>query len=250
MKNKLEHQKIIHLSKIDSSNNYAWKYWEEYNPKEQIVIWADEQTQGRGMRGNIWLAKAGENLTFSLILGQNINIKTPIFALSQIVSLALYETVNHLKIRNLALKWPNDLYMDGKKIAGILIENKWTNNQIRATVIGIGLNINQKTFEWTTAGSLYQQLGKENNIKDILYLFLEKWGFWLKMYQENNIHTIREKYLEKLMFYQIFQLYFIEKTQSYRYLKIIDVGLDGLLYVLDKEEKIEKYQFKELSPVI
>jgi BirA family biotin operon repressor/biotin-[acetyl-CoA-carboxylase] ligase len=250
MKNKLEHQKIIHLSKIDSSNTYAWKYWEEYKPKEQIVVWADEQTQGRGTMGNIWLAKAGENLTFSVILGQNISVKTPIFALNQIVCIALYETVSYLEIQNLALKWPNDLYMDAKKIAGILIENKWENNQVKATVIGIGLNVNQKTFDWASAGSMYQQLGKENNIKDVLNIFLEKWAFWLEIYAQNNIHTIREKYLEKLMFYQVFQLYFIHKTQSYQHLKMIDVGLDGILHVLDKAGKITQYQFKELSPVI
>ena len=250
MKIKSDKQKIIHLTKTNSTNEDAWEYYARFGLEQQTVIWADYQTQGRGMSGNKWSSESGKNLTFSLIIHQNMGLRDHFFLLNQIVALALYDTVEYLGVQNLQLKWPNDLYMDGKKIAGVLIENRWANEQIQASVIGVGINVNQKEFEFERAGSIYQQVRIEKNIEEVLHIFLEKWDDWFIAFQVKKMDKIRDSYCKNLMFYQKFHLYFIHKSQDYQNLKIVDVGSDGLLVLIDEKKNVKKYQFKEISPML
>lgn len=109
---------------------------------------AHRQTAGRGQRGNSWESEPGKNLTFSVLLCPSAITASRQFELSQIVSLALVNVLREkLATEEVYVKWPNDIYYKDKKLAGILIENALTGPRIKHSIVGIGLNVNQQTFE-------------------------------------------------------------------------------------------------------
>lgn len=111
------------------------------------AVIAKEQTAGRGQRGNRWSSKAGENLTFSLVWEPTFLEAKRQFLLSEAVALALTDTLAEYGIRS-KIKWTNDIYVGRKKICGILIEHDLgTDGHLARTIVGIGLNVNQKEFE-------------------------------------------------------------------------------------------------------
>ncbi len=118
---------------------------------EGMTILADQQTAGRGQRGSAWQAPAGENLTFSVLLRPTFLAVTEQFALSVAVALAGHDTLRAVLPPDVAatarIKWPNDLYLADRKVGGILIENTLRGAQISASIIGIGLNVNQINFD-------------------------------------------------------------------------------------------------------
>lgn len=113
------------------------------------VIAADSQTAGRGQRGNSWEAEPGKNLTFSLLLEPEHIPARRQFAISRAVALAICDCLRHWLSNHadeIAIKWPNDIYVGNRKICGILIENSLQADRICRTVVGIGLNVNQTVF--------------------------------------------------------------------------------------------------------
>lgn len=111
------------------------------------VVIAKEQTAGRGQRGNRWSSNAGENLTFSLVWEPTFLEAKRQFLLSEAVALALVDTLGSYDIRA-KIKWTNDIYVGNKKICGILIEHDLgTDGKLARTIVGVGLNVNQKSFE-------------------------------------------------------------------------------------------------------
>lgn len=141
-------QNLIKLSAVDSTNNYLKNLLSNSEPlPEGTVIMADHQYAGRGQQGNVWKAEAGKSLTFSLLLRPNFLPVNKQFDLNMLVSVALNNVLLKYLPNNLSVKWPNDIYVDDQKIGGILIENVVAGSTIKQSIIGIGLNVNQKSFE-------------------------------------------------------------------------------------------------------
>ena len=144
-------QSIIHLESVDSTNSYAAELLRKNKPTEGTVISTFNQTKGRGQRGNTWDSEPNKNVSLSIVLYPAFLHPEKQFLLSKIVSLALYDlmtaTVGISDEKNpVKIKWPNDIYCGDKKIAGILIENTLSENAIKSSIIGIGINVNQTTF--------------------------------------------------------------------------------------------------------
>lgn len=106
---------------------------------------ADEQTRGRGRRGNTWHAAPGESLLFSLLLRPKLAI-SEISALTLAIGLALRDAIGPRLATPLKIKWPNDLYAGDKKLAGVLVESQMQGEQLQAVVIGVGLNVTTRSF--------------------------------------------------------------------------------------------------------
>ena len=113
--------------------------------KQGDVIVAESQTAGRGQRGHVWESGKGQNLTLSAILEPTFLPPTEQFLLSEVIALAVADTLASYSIKT-KIKWTNDIYVGDKKIAGILIEHKLQGNTIGRTIAGIGLNVNQTSF--------------------------------------------------------------------------------------------------------
>ncbi|MCH4824113.1 biotin--[acetyl-CoA-carboxylase] ligase [Gramella lutea] len=162
--------RIIKVDAIDSTNTFVRKFYEGNKGFEPVCVRAITQTAGRGQRGANWFSKAGKNLTFSILYPQQkLNISKH-FLLSASVSLAVLEALEGLNIPDLKVKWPNDILSAKLKLGGILIENIVKTEGIVASVIGIGLNINQVDFkDLPQASSLKNITGKNYDLDEILY---------------------------------------------------------------------------------
>lgn len=161
--------RIIKVSATQSTNNLA-KEWHLSNRNSPPVCFiAREQTSGKGQRGASWVSNAGENLTFSVLFsGSYLNFK-PDFELSSGVALAILEALKELGIKNLNLKWPNDIMAGGFKIGGVLIENTLNNGRIASLIVGVGLNVNQLVFPGLPkAASLRSVSGKDFDLDEVL----------------------------------------------------------------------------------
>ena len=141
---------IIRLATVDSTNRYtrddADNLWNKHGENGFVVITATHQTAGRGQRGNIWSSNAGENLLISILVrpGEALEVKRQ-FLLSQAVALAMHDAMLHYDI-DTRLKWPNDIYVGNRKLAGILLELDYAGRYVEQAIIGIGLNVNQQAF--------------------------------------------------------------------------------------------------------
>ena len=134
---------IEYYSFTDSTNDDAAEIINDNQAKNGTIIITDYQKNGRGRRNNKWLSSPGDNLTFSLILEENNKKKLQL--LSILSGISIVQGIKKFAQIECGLKWPNDIMLNNKKIGGILIETKKTDNNDYA-IIGVGLNINQQTI--------------------------------------------------------------------------------------------------------
>ncbi len=134
---------IMWFKSLDSTNEEARRHISDID--NLSVLSALEQTAGRGQRGNTWTSNAGENLMFSIVLKSPVLKAEDHFALNEIAALSVADFLSTYGIKA-EIKWPNDIYVGEKKICGILIENSFRGKTISSSIIGIGLNINQRNF--------------------------------------------------------------------------------------------------------
>ena len=164
-----------HLAQIDSTNAYLQRQQTETDIRNWVVR-ADEQTAGKGMGSNGWESEAGKNLTFSLALDVSFLLAARQFLLSEAVALGLVEALDEiLTAEKLHIKWPNDIYLANRKLAGILINSTIKADKMDVSIIGIGLNVNQMQFQdWPTHPiSLRQITGKEFELQPLLEQVVE-----------------------------------------------------------------------------
>jgi BirA family biotin operon repressor/biotin-[acetyl-CoA-carboxylase] ligase len=140
-------QNLIQLSAVDSTNNYLKELVSKSEPlAEGTVIMADDQFAGRGQHANTWISQPGLNLTFSIYLRPIFLRIEHQFQLNIAVSIGLINALKDYVHTGLKVKWPNDIYFGSQKIGGILIENTIFSGNIKSSIIGIGLNVNQEDF--------------------------------------------------------------------------------------------------------
>ncbi len=135
---------VIHLQQVNSTNTYLKELSRDTRIKEGTVILSDWQTEGKGRGDNTWLSEAGLNLTLSILLRPSLDANRHFF-LNEFISIALVDVLKEYDI-SATIKWPNDVYIGDKKIAGILIENVLIADKIVTSIPGIGLNVNQLVF--------------------------------------------------------------------------------------------------------
>ncbi len=147
---------LVFVPECHSTNNLALQLCQQRTIPDGTIIITSNQTAGRGQRGNAWYVAPGQNFTFSCILKPTFLIVKDQFYLSIIASLAIHDYLLEKTNETIRIKWPNDVMVHDKKIAGILIENQIQGNFFSSCVIGIGLNMNQEIFSIDTATSLFQ----------------------------------------------------------------------------------------------
>lgn len=190
---------IIRLSSVDSTNNYAANLIKETNVFEGTVIVALEQTRGKGQMGNQWLSEPGKNLTFSVVLYPKTLSANDHFLLSQVTALAASDLLLTFGIDN-SIKWPNDIFTQKGKIAGILIENQFQESQLKHSIAGIGLNVNQSMINsGFRATSMIDHLGEETNLEEVLKAFCRFFDKWYLMLNAGQADLIKNSYLLRLL---------------------------------------------------
>lgn len=192
-------QKIIHLNSVDSTSNYVAKLLKSNDITPGTVIFANEQTHGRGQRGTNWQTKSGLNLTCSLYVSYNNIPIDKQEAIHHWISISVYDLLHDFGIQA-KIKWPNDILTENKKIAGILIENtiSTVHSNIRHSIIGIGLNVNQIVFDELNATSVKLEIGRSINIQELLMQLINKLNQNFNSLQSADFKPLKEKYLSNL----------------------------------------------------
>lgn len=163
--------KKIHLSSVDSTNAYLKLNYKELD--NYTFVSSDNQTNGRGRNNRQWKSENGKNLLFSLLILDKELIKH-FKEISIISALTIVEILEEMDIKDVSIKWPNDVYVGTNKISGILLEAV-TRDEVECLIVGVGINVNQKEFigdYLTNPISILNIINREidiNGFKEVVY---------------------------------------------------------------------------------
>lgn len=246
---------IIWLESTDSTNAEAARRMDGID--NMAVISARNQTKGRGQRGNVWKSEAGVNLTFSIVLKPGIEGIPAIGAKSQFVicesiTLALKDVLSSFGIKA-AIKWPNDIYVNDRKICGILIENTLRGGDVAASIIGVGLNVNQTEFpeDLPNPTSMKLESGGDFDVEKVLEDLAGQFRRYVELSAEaTGREKMRGMYLADL--YRKGEWHQYELPYEGRRFRGMIRGISGIgnLLVEDEEGGCGEFGFKEIGYVI
>jgi BirA family biotin operon repressor/biotin-[acetyl-CoA-carboxylase] ligase len=137
---------FFYYDELTSTNLQLRQLMREHSLDEMSVVVAAFQQAGRGQAGNSWESERGKNLLMSLLLYPQFVEIMHQFGVSAVVSLAVVDALKAFGIDNVKVKWPNDIYINDRKVAGILIEHSIMGPVLSDSIVGIGLNVNQARF--------------------------------------------------------------------------------------------------------
>lgn len=241
---------ILHLAETDSTNSYVSSHAGELADMTMVV--AEKQTAGRGQRGNSWESAPGMNLTFTLFFRPKAMAPSLQFAVSEATALAMVDFLSEQEVKA-KIKWPNDIYVGDKKIAGILIEHSITPTHIEHSRIGVGVNVNQLEFisDAPNPVSLAQITGKKFDLKELVLAAAEALKKRLEMLDsEGGIASIHGEFKDNLWRYDGKKYDFRRNNQIFQGI-ILDVSPKGPVTIMNcTTGRQESYFFKEIEFVI
>ncbi len=240
-------QRLVFVPECHSTNSLASELASQSILSEGTIIITSNQTVGRGQRGNTWETASGMNLTFSILLKPVfLSVKNQ-FYLTMSTSLAVVDFLKTQLVNEIKIKWPNDILVAEKKICGVLIENSIQREIIQQSIVGIGLNINQKNFTAATAISLAVVANKSFELNEALNSLLEHFEKRYLQLRARKFAEIKKEYLENL--FGLGELRpFISNEKKVEGI-IEDVNENGELVVSVNDER-KKYSLKEISFVL
>lgn len=239
--------RIDKLHTIDSTNEYLRRISKKENAQEDIVVWALEQTAGKGQMGTHWQTERDKNLTFSVYRKiKRITIDEQFFALMA-ASLAIKDVLTKLQIKKVSVKWPNDILTDKNKICGILIESVIKKSKLNAMIIGVGLNVNQTEWEGLPrATSIKTETGIHFDLEEILTMLLNQFHHYVQLLLNGKFTEIKNAY-EACLFKKDKPATFItpDKKRFVGYIK--GVTNSGKLILLEEDDVVNEYDLKEIQ---
>ncbi|MFT4722324.1 MAG: BirA family biotin operon repressor/biotin-[acetyl-CoA-carboxylase] ligase [Flavobacteriales bacterium] len=192
-------QNKITLQTIDSTNNYAAKLIKVSYVPDGTVIMAQNQTEGRGQRSNVWHSEPHMNLLCSFILQPKTLGTDKSFYMSAVSALAVKEAIDVVSPKaDVKIKWPNDIILNDKKVGGILIENSVVKGLIKFGIIGMGVNVNQNEFSFSRATSIRNETNKVMDSDFLLKIISEKLEKWYLILLREGYNEIITAYNEAL----------------------------------------------------
>ena len=249
--------KIIHIEETDSTNRWVR---EKFAPSKlgvsseqtgsflgansDFVVWTDYQTAGRGCGTNRWESERGQNLLFSLLIHPVDVPASQQFRITEWASVALCETLERYLPCPVEIKWPNDIYVGDRKICGMLIENTLKGSTIKDSIIGIGLDVNQRMFHSDAPNpvSMWQLTGQEFDREELLHAFLQTFDAVLTRKTASNDYRNR--------LYRRSGKYAFKDANGLFMAEIACVHPDGRLELCDDNGQTRLYAFKEVQYVL
>ena len=237
--------KLIKLDAIDSTNIYVKELIAKGDIKNYTAVISKYQSSGRGRNKNIWQDEPSKNLNFTLYKEFNgFKIENK-FLLNIISSISVFNLLKKYNLKNLSVKWPNDIMTRNKKISGILIENNIRGKLINYSIIGIGVNVNQLNFKnLPKATSLLIETVVTNSPE----LMAEELQQILKLNFELML-----KNPDKLL--NDYNKFLFEKDKTANYIinnkiflgKLINVNMFGEILIRNNDGFIEKFNQDEIK---
>lgn len=238
----------IHFDETVSTNTYMKRYTREGN-ETFVLCTADYQTAGRGQAGNHWESDRGSNLLFTLAHYAPPVAPARQFVLSQAVALAVVDVLQrHIpsEAAHFTIKWPNDIYWNDRKIAGILIEHELTSTRILRTLIGVGLDVNQPAFHSDAPNpiSMFLITGKTYDRETLLSDFIEAYGQRLALSAEAI-----DSAFQAILYRRGIPARFRHAEGEFEGI-IEGTDADGRLRIRKSDGTLSRFAFKEVSFII
>ncbi len=194
--------KIIQLEEVDSTNSYAKKNISNIEDKTAIIT--KKQTSGRGRLNRSWVDLGEENLFLSIILKPSETFKEIYPNLTQYLSVVLCKVIESYGIKT-QIKWPNDVLIDGKKIAGILSETVMQGQKLKGIVLGVGVNLNSNQEKINAipnkiATSLNIETQKAIDLKEFLNKLLTEFFEHYDEFLQSGFLQIKDDYIKRNCF--------------------------------------------------
>lgn len=216
-------------------------------PDEGTVVMARGQTEGKGQAGASWESESGKNLLLSIILYPDFVNPAAHFSLNQAIALAVRDLVATLVPRPVFIKWPNDIYIEDRKTAGILLQTSIKGLRFQHCVAGMGININQKVFPPHLPKAVSPAMLNEveydlRDLREELFLYLEERYLQLRA---GGADDIRQEYLRHLYRWNVPARF--QQQDGYVFEgRIVDVSPQGLL-LIEQETGVAAFDVKELA---
>ncbi|MCX6326149.1 MAG: biotin--[acetyl-CoA-carboxylase] ligase [Bacteroidia bacterium] len=240
---------LFFLENLPSTNTHAADLLKNNDLTEGAIVYTNYQSAGRGQTGNRWESEDGKNLLISIVLFPSMINPADQFLISMTVSLGICDFLKRY-IPVCTIKWPNDIYVNNDKIAGILIENSIMGNQIENTIAGIGLNINQDKFlsDATNPVSLSLITGRSYDLTTCLNQLASDLDKRYKQLISENFAQIKHEYVSQL--YRLNEWYNFRDMNGIYAGRILSVNDKGKLQIERRAGKISEYYFKEVDFIL
>ena len=240
--------KIIKLDTVVSTNSFLKDLSVSAALENFTVLVTQKQTKGRGQQKNKWLSEPYKNLTFSVFTSlKDVKIIHKKY-LNFAISLAIYRVLFDKNIPKISIKWPNDLMVANKKICGILIENTFFGDQIKSTIVGIGLNVNQEKFpnSLRNVTSLKLATLKETDLNLLLHEILAELKTNIKLLESKDFHLLEKQYLNVLYKKNIPTMFKTSKDEIFMGI-ISGISDQGNLQIQLEDDSVKEFGIKEVS---
>lgn len=237
-------QKLIYVPECHSTNSLINELNDQSGLPEGAVVITDNQTAGRGQRGNSWISEPRRNLTCSILLQTGFLQAKDQFQLNMVISLSILKALKGLVSQIIKLKWPNDIYIEGRKIGGILIESQLQGESLTSSIVGIGINVNQEQMDQPRAASLYNFSHTEFDLNEIFQSLMESVEHEYIELRSGRTAMLKQQYLNALYKYKEEQQfeYGNERFNGF----IHDVDEQGKL-IVNSRGRIQRFAFKEVK---
>ncbi len=238
---------IIKLNAIDSTNSYLLNLSRAVHLEDPTIVITNNQTKGRGQHGTSWQSVPQQSLLFSVFKRFEDLPSNKIPNITYAVSLGLENAFKKYKIPNITIKWPNDIMSRSKKMAGILIENQIKQGNVVSSVIGLGINVNEKKFKsLPQATSMLLTTGNKFDLNEVLQLVIEEILIQLTKLDKGDYADLKIKYETSLFRKDMISVF--EVKDGYRFNgKIKGVNEIGKIVIENENEILNSYQLKEIK---
>lgn len=187
---------IEFLAEVDSTNAYLRKKAAAQLLPAHYAVSTGVQLQGKGQRGNVWESTPHQNITASFAV-KNVGALTELSWLNNAAALAVVNTLAQYGVAQASVKWPNDVYVGDRKVAGILTENILVNKEVTTAVVGVGLNVNQLKFGDYAATSIAAVTGIENDLVDVLHTLYDSFYAHANKTKEELLLAVNSRLYKK-----------------------------------------------------
>lgn len=230
---------ILHIDEVGSTNQFLKTCYKDGIAHGKFCVHTDFQTEGKGQRGNAWESAPAENILASFLVDMRMKLADIPF-LNLASTLAVTKCLESYGIEPAMVKWPNDVMVLEKKVAGILIENSIEGDKLRYGVIGIGLNVNGIHIEQKRAGSMTMFTGKKYDRNEVLGRLYDEIYFQLSRPRQRVLSEVNEK-----LFKQNETVIFNGAVENYPF-KVLRFHKNGGLVVeqMGVEMVIEHHQWR------
>lgn len=236
---------LIWIDSAESTNTLLRNNPGMASPMTLLCAYA--QTAGRGQRGNSWEAEPGKNLTFSFRFHPEGIRPSEQFRISEATALAVTDALDESGI-SAKVKWPNDIYVDERKIAGILIEHMISGQSITQTIVGVGLNVNQTSFisDAPNPVSMAMITGREYDLDQIALSFRK--AFLTRMTMDADM--LHAAYMNHLWRGDGLSYPYRDTASGVCFkAKTVAVEPEGFLILEDDTATLRRYAFKEVEAI-